>query len=406
MPSPSRSPSPEGGEEDEEAESFFQTWQAQRGPSPDGSPVSAVEEEITEGFLQHHCGVDDLAEVQLLELRVDSARQSLDALGRHLPNLQELRLTDSSILCVRELGAALSNLKVLWLGRCGLQELDGITVMDLLQEIYLPFNHVEDVSMLKWLEDLEVLDLEGNAITGVADVEELRGCGRLRELTLRGNPCCHQISRDLVLDWMPSLDILDDAYRESPEEEQASHSKGEDVTEDEQFLDHYVAAELELYLDLYLRDEGSTNAMDAAAHPLVTEFLRCYESLLAAASSLFREEPSEEELVLERVKRPRQPTKASTSGKAPSAGPFMAATHNAGFDFHFPRRGTAAGEVAAEAVPGEAASELTRGESLAGNPLAALRHRRGLLISGAAVPPLEVDLGIRELLRRHEFQHR
>ena len=61
----------------------------------------------------------------------------------------------------RDLGSSLRVLRVLWLTRCGLLELDGITAMFSLRELYLEYNELEDISPLSMLEDLEILDLEG-----------------------------------------------------------------------------------------------------------------------------------------------------------------------------------------------------------------------------------------------------
>ena len=61
----------------------------------------------------------------------------------------------------RDLGSSLNNLGVLWMARCGVQELDGISAMGALREVYLSYNEIDDLSPLSLLEELEVLDLEG-----------------------------------------------------------------------------------------------------------------------------------------------------------------------------------------------------------------------------------------------------
>jgi Leucine-rich repeat (LRR) protein len=66
--------------------------------------------------------------------------------------------------CVSDLGTSLGNLNVLWLSRCGLIELDGISALPNLVEAYLSFNNIEDISALSCLEHLQILDLEGYVI--------------------------------------------------------------------------------------------------------------------------------------------------------------------------------------------------------------------------------------------------
>ena len=47
------------------------------------------------------------------------------------------------------------------MSRCGLEELDGISSMLKLRELYLAYNEIADISPLSMLEELEILDLEG-----------------------------------------------------------------------------------------------------------------------------------------------------------------------------------------------------------------------------------------------------
>ena len=61
----------------------------------------------------------------------------------------------------RDLGTSLANLRVLWLSRSGLIDLDGIPTFTCLEEIYLAYNEISDLSSLSMLENLKCLDLEG-----------------------------------------------------------------------------------------------------------------------------------------------------------------------------------------------------------------------------------------------------
>ena len=61
----------------------------------------------------------------------------------------------------RDLGSCLDNLKVLWMARCGVEELDGLPSMTALRELYLAYNEVADISPCGMLEHLQILDLEG-----------------------------------------------------------------------------------------------------------------------------------------------------------------------------------------------------------------------------------------------------
>lgn len=103
---------------------------------------------------------------------------------------------------------------MLWLARCSLTDLDGIGSFLALkvglwhpglgwapcqalakapvppQELYVSYNNVSDLSPLCLLEQLEVLDLEGNSVEDLGQVCYLRLCPKLATLSLEGNPVC------------------------------------------------------------------------------------------------------------------------------------------------------------------------------------------------------------------------
>ncbi|NXL44469.1 LRC56 protein, partial [Podilymbus podiceps] len=135
-------------------------------------------------------GVDDLQRVKALEMRVDTRENSLGNFGAHLPNLRELKLNNSLLVSVRDLGTTLSHLHILWMTRCGLSDLDGISSCSSLKELYIAYNNVSDLSQLTWLDHLEVLDLEGNNIEDINQIQYLGLCCKLSRLTVEGNLIC------------------------------------------------------------------------------------------------------------------------------------------------------------------------------------------------------------------------
>ncbi|NXX45027.1 LRC56 protein, partial [Tricholaema leucomelas] len=90
----------------------------------------------------------------------------------------------------RDLGTSLCHLQVLWMARCGLTDLDGISSCSSLKELYVAYNNISDLSQLPWLDHLEVLDLEGNNIEDINQIQYLGLCGKLRCLTVEGNLIC------------------------------------------------------------------------------------------------------------------------------------------------------------------------------------------------------------------------
>lgn len=178
------------------------------------------EDGLSAEFLKHYCETEDLDQVTHLEIQVDTAVQNIEPIGELLTNLQQLKLASSSVLSIRDLGTELKHVEVLWLSRCGLQDLGGVTsCLPELREFYLPFNDVTDLSPLSGHETLEVLDVEGNSICDASEVQVLRACNRLRELTLSGNPVLRRgtLTRKAVLGMLPQIEVLDDVGADSQE---------------------------------------------------------------------------------------------------------------------------------------------------------------------------------------------
>ncbi|XP_070314057.1 leucine-rich repeat-containing protein 56 isoform X2 [Odocoileus virginianus] len=166
---------------------------------------------------------DDLQLVSMLEMCVNTRENSLGSFGLHLPNLSQLKLNGSCLGSLRDLGTSLGHLHVLWLARCGLADLDGISSFPALKELYLSYNDIWDLSPLCLLEHLEVLDLEGNCVEDLGQLRYLQLCPRLATLTLEGNPLClrpgpgptHQVPRGYnyraeVRKLIPQLQVLDE----------------------------------------------------------------------------------------------------------------------------------------------------------------------------------------------------
>ena len=104
------------------------------------------------------------------------------------------------------------------MARCCLNDLDGITSLQSLEELYVAYNEICDLSALSMLEHLRLLDLEryprcrsrsrpspflssSNLVDDIRQVEFLALCPSLTSLTLEGNP----VNRKL---WSSDEDLL------------------------------------------------------------------------------------------------------------------------------------------------------------------------------------------------------
>ncbi|XP_019470985.1 leucine-rich repeat-containing protein 56 [Meleagris gallopavo] len=168
------------------------SWRGNLNPSPliKDDEELLMDEYLSPRKLKALTGMDDLQQVKALEMRVDTRESSLGNFGAYLPNLRELKLNNSLLVSVRDLGTTLSHLHVLWMVCCGLLDLDGISACSSLKELYIAYNKISDLCPLSFLDHLEVLDLEGNNIEDINQMQYLGLCCKLRSLTAQGNLIC------------------------------------------------------------------------------------------------------------------------------------------------------------------------------------------------------------------------
>ncbi|OHT17580.1 hypothetical protein TRFO_00829 [Tritrichomonas foetus] len=157
-------------------------------------------------------GDQDFNSLVSLEAKVDTRDFTLSFLGDTFPNIKKLRLNNSIIPSVRDIGCTLVNLRFLSLARCNISSLDGIaTISQNLEELYLAFNKIPDVCDLMGMEKLKIVDLEDNLITNLDNIEILNLCTGLRALTMAGNPAAEVPDyREKVAKLLPQLIYLDE----------------------------------------------------------------------------------------------------------------------------------------------------------------------------------------------------
>jgi len=421
---------------------------------------NALFEELSEGglseeFLRHHCGQEDLSKVETLELQVDATSQQVEGLGAMVPNLLELRMNQSSVPSVRDLGTGLSKLRVLWLCRSALQDLSGISALSSLEELYVSFNDIKEIYPLGTHESLQVLDLEGNLVEDFSEVQCLENVTSLRELNLSLNPFWKDagVSRDRVLQALPQLEMLDDAPRErDADERQGAVLVDLDAGWDEGLpsggqgagdveVRTLIAISAGLSPDSASAAEAAEEEDKGALRELMERAGRARAGELLTSTSTTvggwrageqassdggaAAEPNEQDLVVEGLKRaprpmpsvltfrhaatsrgvdegrlPRPPRTAwgwgsgsSSTSYRPSTRPSTASSTSATSSL-VSSRGRGGDEPSA-------GSDLTLGDDgapLVGNPLAAARRRRQNAAAGKQQPGAG-DLDIRNLLR-------
>eukprot|EP00741_Cyanophora_paradoxa_P008967 tig00001415_g8680.t1 len=198
---------------------FFNAGRAVDGEAGDGAIdfEEALEGTfLTDRQLRELAETEDLTSVTHLELIVDTTVTSMGNLGERLPALTQLKLNNSRVPSLRDLGTSMSRLRVLWLARSELKDLAGIGAFEGIRELYLSYNDISDVTPLVGLDELEVLDLEGNCVSDMEQVLMLAACPRLGTLSLDSNPVAGAAEyRATVLEGIPQLQYLDDFPRDS-----------------------------------------------------------------------------------------------------------------------------------------------------------------------------------------------
>jgi Leucine-rich repeat (LRR) protein len=107
----------------------------------------------------------DIADLEIVSLVIDTSYQSVLDLGDLLPKMTKLYLDNSKLLTVRDLGTGLRHLQVLSLNNCGLNELDGIAMLSSLKCLFARDNFISDINALAMHESLEVFSITATSLT-------------------------------------------------------------------------------------------------------------------------------------------------------------------------------------------------------------------------------------------------
>jgi Leucine-rich repeat (LRR) protein len=190
-----------------------------------------------------------LFKLRKAELKVDCRGSHLHLLGQYCPQLVELKLSNSYISSLRDLGTTFYRLEVMWLVKTHLRELDGLSGFPSLKELYAAFNAVQNLSGVLLNNSLEVLDLEGNEIADMDELSYMSGCDSLYALTLEGNPISREVRyRERVFEVLPQLMTLDEMTRE-----QATLEESLPEVEDSQvFLDSLIMKKYAVGLEEFI----------------------------------------------------------------------------------------------------------------------------------------------------------
>ena len=132
--------------------------------------------------------ITDLQKLQKLTIRINGSYGLLNQFGQRLNNLKFLKLNDSFIQSIEDLGSNFKNLKILQINNCKLKDLTGIICFEQLEIFEAKNNEISDLIELEMSSSIKKLNLENNLIANEQNIYFLSSLEDLEYINLLGNP--------------------------------------------------------------------------------------------------------------------------------------------------------------------------------------------------------------------------
>ena len=132
--------------------------------------------------------ITDLQKLQKLTIRINGSYGLLNQFGQRLTNLKFLKLNDSFIQSIDDLGSNFKNLKILQINNCKLKDLTGIICFEQLEILEAKNNEISDLIELEMSSSIKKLNLENNLIANEENIYFLSSLEDLEYINLLGNP--------------------------------------------------------------------------------------------------------------------------------------------------------------------------------------------------------------------------
>ena len=150
--------------------------------------------------------INSLNTLNKLSIKVNGSYGLLNQFGQRLINLIYLKLNDSFIQSIKDLGTNFKNLKIIQINNCQLKDLDGLICFQHLEVFEAKNNQISDLIELEMCISLKKLDLENNLIENVQNIYFLSSLDRLIYLNLLKNPI--QNYEEKIKNLLPNLKEL------------------------------------------------------------------------------------------------------------------------------------------------------------------------------------------------------
>ena len=162
--------------------------------------------------------INDLKNLNKLSIKISGSYGLLNQFGQRLSELIYLKLNNSFIQNINDLGTNFKNLKILQMNDCKLKDLSGIICFEHLEILEAKNNQISDLIELEMCTSIKKLDLENNLIENIQNIYFLSSLDGLIYLNLLKNPIKNyeQKLKELLPNIkefnIPNNDICDEFY--------------------------------------------------------------------------------------------------------------------------------------------------------------------------------------------------
>lgn len=150
---------------------------------------------------------EEISTLDKISIRITKDYGLLNQFGERLKNLVCLKLNESFIPCISDIGTNFTNLKILQVNDCRLKDLTGIVCFQNLEVLEAKNNLIEDLIELEMCSSIQKLNLENNLIENEDNILFLGSLDKLTSINLKGNPI--QGYETKLKELLPSLESID-----------------------------------------------------------------------------------------------------------------------------------------------------------------------------------------------------
>ena len=150
--------------------------------------------------------IKELKNLNKLTIKINGSYGLLNQFGQRLTNLIYLKLNNSFIQSINDLGTNFRNLKIIQMNDCKLKDLGGLICFEHLEVFEAKNNQISDLIELEMCMSLKKLDLENNLIENIQNIYFLSSLDGLIYLNLLKNQI--QNYEDKIKNLLPNLKEL------------------------------------------------------------------------------------------------------------------------------------------------------------------------------------------------------